>query len=226
MNSTQSNYRRIDTEEHIVIVRLSDGKNRLYNVHTYLASVGFTFNKRSAGNSFYEKEMTEEKASDWETFAKKNKLNIDIIPKEYMRSTDYRDTYFKNNRPVVEAKYRCAYCGKKIPFRETTIDHIFPINKLCYDPSVRKRAARWGINGANEEKNLVTACKSCNSKKGTKMGIWIYKGFLGKSESFWIFRKGIRILGIIAIILLLSKLYIDAQAPNTFADISSIFQFS
>lgn len=174
-----------------VIVRLSDGKKRLYDVHVTLARSGFIFNKRTKGNSFYEREMSKDDTKCWENFARKNKLRIDIIPKEYTRSTDYRETYFKNNRPVVEAKYRCAYCGRKITYRETTIDHIFPINKLSYEPALRKKAEKWGIYGANEEKNLVSACRSCNSKKGTKTGIWIYRGFLGKSETLWKIRNGL-----------------------------------
>lgn len=216
-NTKQKNYARTTTEDRVVFIRLADGKRQLYDVRGILAQNGFTFNKRSYGNSFYEKKSLESEVSTWETFAKNNKLRIDIIPEEYTRSDNYRETYFKNNRPVIEAKYRCAYCGKMMEYKDTTIDHIFPINKLSYDPNVRKRAASWGINGANEEANLVTACRSCNSKKGTKMGIWIYRGFYGKSETLWKFRKVVRMMIAILAVLIAFGLYVQSLKPNTFS---------
>lgn len=46
--------------------------------------------------------------------------------------------------------YTCQYCGKKLSPNKLTIDHIIPKYK----------------GGGNSWKNLVAACKSCNSKKG------------------------------------------------------------
>jgi 5-methylcytosine-specific restriction endonuclease McrA len=47
-------------------------------------------------------------------------------------------------------KYTCAYCGEKKNKSELTIDHIFPIVQ----------------GGKNSWKNLISACKPCNQKKG------------------------------------------------------------
>jgi len=44
--------------------------------------------------------------------------------------------------------YRCQYCGKKSP--QLTIDHIMPQH----------------LGGESTWKNLVTACASCNHRKG------------------------------------------------------------
>lgn len=225
-NPNQNNYIRRQDDQRKYVIRISDGKNYIYDYRRDLASSGFVFNKRSGGNSFYEKKVIEEEIPAWKQFAKRFKLRIDVIPEEYMRSDDYRDTYFKNNRPVVEAKYRCAYCGKMIAYRDTTIDHIFPINKLSYNESVRRRAARWGITGANEETNLVTACRSCNSRKGTKMGLWIYRGFYGKSETFWKIRNAIRVSILVVIASAVFLWYIKSLQPNTLsAQISSLRNF-
>lgn len=47
----------------------------------------------------------------------------------------------------------CVYCGKHIDDGiELTLDHLLPQE----------------LGGSNDEKNLVTACKQCNSCKGTK----------------------------------------------------------
>lgn len=199
-----------------VYIRISNGDNQIYNYRVTLARSGFTFNKRAYGKSFYELLTSNRIAADWEKFAKQAGLRIDIIPMNYARNTEYRNTYFKNNTPAVQARYRCAYCGRTLLYKDTTIDHIFPINKLSYEESVRKRAKDWGINGANEEPNLVPACKSCNSKKGTKMGSWIYKGFLGKSEKLWIFRKVFRGIACLTVILFI-LCAVSRKMPNSFS---------
>jgi len=43
----------------------------------------------------------------------------------------------------------CYYCGKKVPPRSLTMDHIVPIVR----------------GGKSAKGNLVPACKECNSKK-------------------------------------------------------------
>ena len=47
---------------------------------------------------------------------------------------------------------RCQYCAKVFPEVELTMDHILPRSR----------------GGINSWKNLVTACKKCNQKKGAK----------------------------------------------------------
>lgn len=179
-------------EEKRVLVRISNGKNNIYNYRYDLYSNGFEFNKRSGNNSFYEQMMSETSSKAWESFCRQNKLTCNVIPEQYTRSADYRKEYFKQAVPAVEAKYRCAYCGKKLVYRDVTVDHIIPVNKMSYNKSARIIASRLGIENVNDPKNLVSACRKCNSKKGTKMGAWLWKGFFGKSEALWKIRMGFR----------------------------------
>ena len=51
---------------------------------------------------------------------------------------------------LIRDNYTCQYCGKKLSPNKLTIDHIIPKYK----------------GGRNSWKNLVAACKVCNSKKG------------------------------------------------------------
>lgn len=44
----------------------------------------------------------------------------------------------------------CFYCGKKLSRRRATKDHVIPISK----------------GGGNSKKNIVDACRKCNSEKG------------------------------------------------------------
>lgn len=53
--------------------------------------------------------------------------------------------------------YRCVYCAGVFPAEQLSLDHVQP----------RMRG------GDNSEGNLVTACKACNTKKGSAAA-WSY----------------------------------------------------
>jgi len=44
---------------------------------------------------------------------------------------------------------RCYYCGKSVPSRSLTMDHIVPLSR----------------GGKSKKGNVVPACKDCNNKK-------------------------------------------------------------
>lgn len=168
------------------VVRIYDGKNKMYEHRGVLRNHGFSFYKKQYGKSYYECVLkTENAVNTWKEYCKHFGLKIEVIPKQYLRDDEYRKRYFKENKPVVEAKYRCAYCGRQLSYKDSTVDHLFPVHKLTHRQDVRDMAALFGIHGANESKNLVCACRSCNSRKGTKMGLWIVRGMLGRHENFW-----------------------------------------
>lgn len=48
--------------------------------------------------------------------------------------------------------YRCQYCGEIFPAEELTFDHVVPRSK----------------NGASTWQNIVSACHSCNLRKGSR----------------------------------------------------------
>ena len=47
------------------------------------------------------------------------------------------------------AKGRCYYCGRSVPPKALTMDHIVPMSR----------------GGRSTKGNVVTACKACNNKK-------------------------------------------------------------
>jgi 5-methylcytosine-specific restriction endonuclease McrA len=49
-------------------------------------------------------------------------------------------------------QFQCQYCAIKLPVNELTFDHVIPVSK----------------NGATSWENVVTCCKACNTKKGSK----------------------------------------------------------
>lgn len=121
------------------------------------------------------------------------------------RSSDYRQNYF-DAYPSQDGKYRCVYCGRKYPKEKITIDHLYPVNQVSQNLKLQEKMRQQGIPSLNSVENLVPACWNCNQKKSDKMGIWITRGKIGKSETGWKIRWILRILfflGAITLIVLL-----------------------
>jgi len=59
---------------------------------------------------------------------------------------------FSRSNMFLRDLYQCQYCGDTFDFKELTLDHVIPKSQV----------------GKTTWENSVTACKSCNHKKGTK----------------------------------------------------------
>lgn len=57
---------------------------------------------------------------------------------------------FSKKNVMIRDNYTCQYCGSK---KELTIDHVIPVSR----------------GGISNFENCVTACKSCNTKKGGRL---------------------------------------------------------
>lgn len=78
------------------------------------------------------------------------------IPRTIIAETDISPRF---NRPKVSRlgvfmrdAFRCQYCGNRFPPKNLTIDHVVPRSR----------------GGRTEWSNIVTACMSCNIKKGDR----------------------------------------------------------
>ena len=96
----------------------------------------------------------------------------------------------------------CIVEGKKQRKKSQLI--IFPVHEMEQSVTVRRSAALFGIRGSNDLKNLVPACRKCNLRKGTRMGWWIIKGFLGRMSWYWPMRKMIRIVIFLSIVYIVA----------------------
>lgn len=110
-----------------------------------------------------------------------------------------RGFYEKKDCSKWEKNKMFHFCRRKLAREKITIDHIFPVHCMEEYPAVRRRAALFGIRGSNDLKNLVPACRRCNLRKGTRMGWWIIKGFLGRTWWYWPVRKLLRLTVILAV---------------------------
>ena len=68
------------------------------------------------------------------------------IKREKRKARELRATQWWKRRI---AKGLCYYCGRNIPAKELTMDHIVPLAR----------------GGKRTKGNLVTACKECNNNK-------------------------------------------------------------
>ncbi|GIX07202.1 MAG: HNH endonuclease [Candidatus Poribacteria bacterium] len=64
----------------------------------------------------------------------------------------HRPIKFSRRNVLTRDQYTCQYCGRQFPPSELTLDHVLP----------RSRGGRTAWD------NVVTACRSCNHKKGDR----------------------------------------------------------
>lgn len=82
----------------------------------------------------------------------------------------------KRTRELVYAKYdgHCAYCGKKIDYKEMQVDHKVPLHRGDKDlpESFYYITDNYGdlVYGTDDFPNLMPACWQCNFRKGS-MGL-------------------------------------------------------
>lgn len=98
-----------------------------------------------------------------------------------LRSDDYRKQYFAKHSGYFGI-HCCSYCGRLLFKKDATVDHIVPVHA-----AEKSKFIRWLFkgrkDGVNNVKNLTTACPHCNSAKGSKCGVWLLRGWLGR----WVF---------------------------------------
>ena len=121
--------------------------------------------------------------------------------KEWDRSSDYRKKFLS----VYPGPFRCVYCNRIVQTENMQVDHLIPVNKIKTSSSARLLLKMCHIDNVNDIKNLVPSCAKCNLRKADKMGLWFWRGKLGKYKTYWFFVWCLRIIAIIAVIMLLAK---------------------
>ena len=83
-----------------------------------------------------------------------------VVRLRKMAKTETRGVKFSRRNVYQRDGYTCQYCGQKKPARELSYDHVVP------------RSA----GGRTDWRNIVTACKACNSRKDAQTcdeaGMW------------------------------------------------------
>lgn len=93
--------------------------------------------------------------------------------KEYRRSYNYREEYFKRNPGMFGCIWFCSQCYKPLIGRKNVIiDHIIPLSK----------------GGRNHVSNCTAICAKCNREKSDKIDGRIVKGQVFKALESTVFR--------------------------------------
>lgn len=118
------------------------------------------------------------------------------VPEQWERSSDYRQQFFKENKPP----YRCRYCNRKLSKDTLVVDHIIPVYAAKTDASARRLLKIRGMNSVNDTGNLTASCVRCNKQKGSKMGIWLVRAYLGKYRLYWAVKPVITLAAVCIVI--------------------------
>lgn len=176
------------------VLEISNGRRKIRRYRRYFNEEGFSLVERSYGKSYYTKKCKSiAEREGYVSFCKRHRLTCKVLAEEYVRGSNYRKTYF--NSQHFTGKYTiCTYCGLPVRVEKLTVDHIIPVDKVKKTTKAKILMKIFGISDINELKNLCGACKRCNSKKRAKMGIWIIRGFIGKSKFIWYIRWILRLI--------------------------------
>jgi 5-methylcytosine-specific restriction endonuclease McrA len=72
--------------------------------------------------------------------------------KSYVKPRRHGAVRFCKENVLIRDNFTCQYCGTKLPPAKLTLDHVIPASK----------------NGPKTWTNVVSACKPCNQRKGSK----------------------------------------------------------
>lgn len=179
------------------IVELSSSSHRKMS-DKYLVKKGFSNPKRCENSKkkvHYEVEASSIKELRhifW--LCRKCFISYTYYNKKYARSSDYRTNFLHEN----EGPFRCRYCNKKLKgtrkSNKLEVDHLIPVDAAKKSQKAQRMLKKNGCSSVNDIKNLVPACKRCNRKKSNQMGLWYYRGLLGKYKIYWVFIYTIRIM--------------------------------
>lgn len=175
-------------------IRIYNGKHKTWTYRDELKRMGFYFE-----SNYWKKECEQSELTDIKNFCKRKGLKYAPISERYARNNSYRYDFFRKNKGIFKNYrwYHCAYCGKIKKKKNITVDHLIPINNVLHGKSKtwwRFVLRLKGIKDVNDTNNLVPACKQCNTRKGTKTGLWLLRGSIGKHFRFWIVYKPIRFM--------------------------------
>lgn len=194
----------------VFITIANNGRDSTYPYRMQLKQMGFSFHRTGKYSGVWKKKTDNE--SDIESsrkFAAERNLACLVEYPEDRRSADYRQQLFRTNAGLCHkgTYYQCVYCGRIFQKDRITVDHLFSVRGTQKSSFYKKLLQKIGITNINDPKNLVPACQHCNSKKGSKGGIWIIRGLVGKSSMVWAIRWLIRFaLFVLCIAFLIAKL--------------------
>lgn len=165
-----------------VTIVIDDGYAKTYAYRQKIGQMGFLFD--SEYKNWIKEVSSESELNEIEEFC--GSKGLSFISPFTKRSNGYRDDFFNANAPIDKrGKYRCVYCGRKQSKERITIDHLISVRRAQKSQKSRDKLRAMECDSVNDIKNLVPACKHCNSSKGHMLYPWLWIANIGKRENFW-----------------------------------------
>lgn len=190
-------------------VEILDGKEKAFEHRKAISKLGFWYIKNKEIDGRWSKECKESEIAKIKKFCKRHHLEYAVYEEGFTRSSNYRYRYFKAHKGLFNTFYQCAYCGRIRTKKYITVDHIIPVDKVIKGKRREhyKRLLRSkGITDINDVRNLVSACRRCNSQKSANAGIWILRGRIGSHPWFWVTCNLILIVVLIFVVCNISEI--------------------
>ena len=159
-----------------LIKRIIFGKS-IKKMHFYLI-------KDSSGKYFrrHVEDSDKQTLKEIKKFCRRRLLRFVMTDDRMERSTSYRKNFFAADYGLFGSGiYFCAYCGRPMRKNKVRVDHIIPVYLAGNSGKYRRLLALKGIRNVNDTKNLTASCVRCNGRKGSLGGLWVIRGYFGKS---------------------------------------------
>lgn len=128
---------------------------------------------------------------------------------KWSRSGGYRKIWMNAHN---QEEYQCVYCGRWIPAKSITVDHVVPVYRAKHSRLIQFILTKKGYESINDMRNLVPACWQCNNKKGKSTAYyWTIRASLGKHQTFWTVYNYVKVLLLIMLAGAILKFFILKQ---------------
>lgn len=140
---------------------------------------------------YYQTKLTRRKKEKLLRKLNRRQIRYRCYEERWGRSSDYR----KNFLNAYEKPYRCRYCNRRLTEETMVIDHIIPVGAVKKDiKHARAYLNMQGMETVNDVRNLAASCQRCNASKRDKMGIWLFRAWIGKFRIYWLIRFVVRLV--------------------------------
>ena len=143
------------------------------------------FPKKEQGIRYYQRHLDDSKTDELkqiQRYCRHRLLPCKVTEDRMERRPGYRNRFFREKRGLFGSRiYLCAYCGRPMREKNTSVDHIVPVKKASTSGFYKRLLLFMRIKNVNDIRNLAPSCTRCNLEKSSRGGLWVIRGFFGRS---------------------------------------------
>lgn len=183
------------------LLKISSGKNADERIEPYRLQLWLRGFRYERSTNAWVKPVGNLGAKRSIRYAKERGLRYELLDKNVKRNTSYKAKWVRENPPFL-GMYLCTYCGRLVPAKNITVDHIVSVGQA----GTSLRYANSGKN-VNAIENLCGACGACNNIKDAKGGLWVLRGKIFRHRFMRILRLLFRLCIVSALVYIAIRLW-------------------